>query len=388
MQIVFYAGWFVSSIILGIHIALVVGLHLNRRREAHLPGVKQLTFRNQAPATDWSVSVIVPARDEEALLPGLLESLEKQTMRNFEIVLIDDRSSDDTGQIMEDFKGKHGEKVIVVHNTRDPFDLNGKQHALEIGVQAATGDILLFTDSDCVTSPAWVEGMLRYYSDPSVGLVFGQIVLAADHTFLQKYQRFDQLLINQWSSGAAGLGTPTSCFGNNLSVRRVAMMEVGGFRGLGYTMVEDAALVSAIGKIKKWKVQVSSIQDTVVQPQPQGTWRRFIVQHTRWNNGAFYHPDFLARIEYRFIVLFLVFSVCVIPLAFLHPFFIVFPVSSFLSVGLMGLAAGFFYRRHIPGYFISYVPYTIFFLFFYSLAVVLGIINKPLEWKGKKMQSK
>ena len=230
--------------------------------------------------------------------------------------------------------------------------------------------------------------MARYFNDPQVGVVFGQIFLRTDNSFLQLYQRFDQLLINQWSSGTAGLGFATSCFGNSLGVRKTAMQEIGGFRGLGYTVIEDATLVAAVGKKTKWKIRVSTVKQTMVQPMPKLSWRDFLIQHVRWNNGAFYHPDLQTRIEYRFVTLFLIVSILFIPLAVFYPRMFLFPFASFASVSLMGVLAGILYYKKKTIYFLKFLPYILFFMLFYSFSVSLGILNLPFEWKGSKVKSR
>jgi hypothetical protein len=63
------------------------------------------------------------------------------------------------------------------------------------------------------------------------------------------------------------------------------------------------------------------------------------------------------------------------------------PTSSFLSVGLLGLLAGLLYRGDRPMYFLRLVPYTVFFMLFYSYVTFLSILRVSPEWKGKRFQS-
>jgi cellulose synthase/poly-beta-1,6-N-acetylglucosamine synthase-like glycosyltransferase len=379
-EIMIYVTSLCSLLIFLIHLGLFCGILLNKMRDLRIAAAEPVPAK---PA----VSVIAAAKDEERLLPLLLSSLEAQTAEDFEIVLINDRSNDQTGEIMEAFRQKHGRRIKVIHNALDPVSVNPKQAALDYGLREAGGDLLLFTDCDCVLPPAWVETLLRYFENPRVGTVFGQISVQGSSSFLDKYQWFDQALINQYSSGTAGLGLPTSCFGNNLGVRRAVLDCIGGFRALGYTLTEDAALISKAGK-KGWKVRVSTRSETTIKTMPQAKWTDFINQHVRWNSGGFFSEDLVTRLGYRYIVLFLLVSTLVLPFALLMPFLLILPVTSFISIGLIALLLGLLYRKDKAAYLLRLVPNTLFFMLFYSWVTLLCLIRVSPEWKGRKLRSK
>jgi cellulose synthase/poly-beta-1,6-N-acetylglucosamine synthase-like glycosyltransferase len=383
LEILFYLFAGASLVTLGVHLILGTAVVLNRVRDS-----RDARFRRagQVLRPRFRASVIVVAKDEERMLPECLSSLESQTVKGFEVVLLDDRSRDRTREIMDRFRRAHGPEVKVLSNRREPEGMGPKQHALDIAVEAATGDILLFTDADCALPPTWVEMLLPYFDDQRVGIVFGQISLAEPNSFLGRFQAFDQPLIHQWNSATAGLGMPGSCFGNNLAARRDAINEVGGFRGLGYTLTEDAALTAAIAK-RDWKVRVSTRPGSMIRTQVQPTWRDFLNQHLRWNSGGFFHRDFSTRFGYRYITVFLIVSVLVLPVTPLWSALLIMPIASLLSVGLLALLAGLLYNRNKPRYFLRLVPYTIFFMLFYSYVTFLSILRVSPEWKGRRFEA-
>ena len=370
-----------SGTIVLIHLALAAGVLCNVARDA---GAGRPAAVGPGPGA--SAAVVVAAKDEEGNLPALLASLEAQSLRDFQVVLVDDRSRDGTAALMEAFQARHTARVTVLRNRQEPGSLNPKQAALDIAARRASGEVLVFTDADCVVPPLWLEGMLGYFRDPRVGIVFGQIALGAprDGGFLARFQAFDQPLIHQWNSGTAGLGIPGSCFGNNLAARRVVLEELGGFRGLGDTLTEDAALVAAAAK-RRWRIRVSTRRTTMIVTRPQASWGAFLNQHLRWNTGAFFHQDAGTRLPYRFIALFLTVSVLAIPLCPFFPRLAILPATSFIGAGLMGLLAGLLYRRDLAGYLLRLAPYTLFFMGFYSLATILSMLHRTPEWKGRKL---
>ncbi len=381
-ELLLYALAAASGLIVLIHLTLAAGVLANAARDAGASGKGP---RGQAGAGGpLRASVVVAAKDEERNLPALLASLEAQSLRDFQVVLLDDRSQDGTAALMEAFRSRHEGRVTVLRNRQEPGSLNPKQAALDIASRRAGGEVLVFTDADCVVPPQWLEGLLSYFREPGVGIVFGQLSLPRGGGFLGRFQAFDQPLIHQWNSGTAGLGMPGSCFGNNLAARRVVLEQLGGFRGLGDTLTEDAALVTAAAK-RRWQVRVCTRRSTMILTRPQATWGGFLNQHLRWNTGAFYHQDAATRLPYRFIALFLTSSVLALPLCPFFPRLVMLPAASFIAVGLMGLLAGLLYRRDLPAYLLRLVPYTLFFMGFYSLATVLSMLRLTPEWKGRRL---
>ena len=102
------------------------------------------------------ISVVVPARNEGPNIRHCLDSLQRQTYRNLEVILVNDRSDDDTGAIMQEFvKSNSHWKYIQVDQL--PKGWLGKNHALHTGAQGAIGDYIIFTDGDVVFRPLAIE---------------------------------------------------------------------------------------------------------------------------------------------------------------------------------------------------------------------------------------
>ena len=352
---------------------------------------------NRTPAPP--VSVVVAAMNEEQALPRLLDSLAAQTTTAFELVLVDDRSTDASAAIMAAHRAAAPYPVRVVRNRRPPEGCTGKQQALDLGVAAAAGELLLFTDADCTVPPGWVERLTAYFTADAggrTGVVFGQLAVrapgaggdrtgaAARERFTDRYQAFDQPLVHQYSTGTAGLGQPTGCFGNNLALRAPVLAAVGGFRSLGYTITEDAALIGAASRAG-WQVRAATLPETQVTTEPQPDWRAFINQHVRWNGGAFFSNDPAAAWGYRYVTLFLIGSVAAAPFAPLAPWLAVWPLTSLLSIGTLAALAAALYHPRRRRALARVVPYTLFFMGFYAYITVLAIAGVRAEWKGSRL---
>jgi chlorobactene glucosyltransferase len=102
------------------------------------------------------ISVIVPARNEERNIRRCLEALLSQEYPRYEVIVVDDRSTDATPQILDQIQEQHGEKsppLKIVHGEDLPEGWAGKPHTLHQGVQVAEGDWYCFIDADTFARP-------------------------------------------------------------------------------------------------------------------------------------------------------------------------------------------------------------------------------------------
>lgn len=124
-------------------------------------------LRDEEPAVGAGlprVSVVVAARNEERNLREALQSLLDQDYPDLEVVVVNDRSTDRTGEILEELRSDSvctadpaGSRLTVLHIQELPAGWLGKNHALYVGAQAADGELLLFTDADVVLAPTAIS---------------------------------------------------------------------------------------------------------------------------------------------------------------------------------------------------------------------------------------
>jgi len=185
------------------------------------------------------VSVIVAARDEEAGVADCLACLRAQAYGGpLEIVLVDDGSSDRTGEIARDEMARaEAERapiaVQVLHAPEPPVYACRKKSALAAGIAASTGSLLLFTDADCRPPPDWVAAMVGSFGD-GVGLVAGYATRQGGRGIRRGLVQLDNLMVAALGAGSAGMGAALSCTGRSFAYRRVVYDQVGGFEPIGH----------------------------------------------------------------------------------------------------------------------------------------------------------
>jgi len=135
---------YLAVTILGLHLALVLILLYGQSRVRTLPASPP---DHEGP---WpKASILIPARNEEAEIEHALKSVLNLDYADYEVIVIDDRSTDGTGKVLERLGEAHARLRIVTVATLPPGWL-GKNHALDRGAALATGELLLFTDADIV----------------------------------------------------------------------------------------------------------------------------------------------------------------------------------------------------------------------------------------------
>lgn len=242
---------------------------------------------------DPAVSIIIAARNEEKHLPVLFESLDRLQYPNEkpEIVFVDDRSTDTTWQILQQYRSSRSNvKCIQIKKVSELW--TGKGNALIQGVHESNGDILFFTDADCIVPETWIIETLGQFNN-DIGMVGGALIL--DHrrnTTLSRLQTLDWLYLTIFGSAWARLGNPISIWGNNFAIKRSVYEHAGGFEKAGKHILEDFQLLRNVSRKTNEKVRLHMDKKTAVDTQAEHSWKEFFEQRKRWAVGARSH-DFL-----------------------------------------------------------------------------------------------
>lgn len=118
-----------------------------------------------------TVSVVVVCHNEAHQLPSLIDALKAQTIKDFELIWVDDHSNDTTQLLMQStINYMQDVKVLVSSGT-------GKKQGLRTGIEAAKGDLILVTDADCQPAPGWLEAMMGAYKSSSADVLIGPVTM-------------------------------------------------------------------------------------------------------------------------------------------------------------------------------------------------------------------
>ncbi len=175
-----------------------------------------------------SVSVIICAKNEADNLRNHLHAWMEQAYPDFEVIVVNDCSWDETGEVLDEAKKKYPLLKVVTIPEQDKYR-HGKKFAVTLGIKAAKNELLLFSDADCLPAGKnWITLMQRNYSS-STEIVLGYGAFLKEKGFLNRMIRFDafQIAMQYFSfaiSGNAYMGT-----GRNLSYKKSLFFSTKGF---------------------------------------------------------------------------------------------------------------------------------------------------------------
>ena len=339
------------------------------------------------------VSVLVPARNEEENIGECLTSLIKQdySKDRYEIVAVNDRSTDSTYEIIKDFEEQYT-NVVCPNIETLPEGMVGKQHAVKHGLEICNGEIILNTDADCILPPSWISKIVDSF-DEQTGFVVGMVTTVEKGQrapLFANLQALDLVYLMNFAIGCIGWGKPTSCIGNNIAFRKQVIEDIGGYESLGYTMTEDAALIQAVARKTNWKVDVALHEDAVITTKPVEKLKPFYSQRSRWILGG---RDTETKTIF-FLQTALWFNLALLAL---------FPISFFINTRLPIIVFGAFIAKLLIDFILCFslarrikrldllkwmLPYE-GFLIFYSVLIGFGtLFARKVTWKGQTYRRK
>lgn len=191
------------------------------------------------------LSILVPAKDEAANIESCLKSLLAQDYPNLEVLVIDDRSSDDTAAIAESVAARD-ERVRVLRVRSLPPGWTGKTHALHVGQYKATGEWLLFVDADATLHPACVSVALRDAVETDAGLLSLLPRMEMGSFWERVFQPLAATMLMvfcpvPWANDRSRTGGGFAN-GQFMLFRRTAYDAIGGHRAVKDKFVEDVNL--------------------------------------------------------------------------------------------------------------------------------------------------
>ena len=330
------------------------------------------------------ISVIIPARNEEENIGKLLSSLEKQSypLKLYEIVVVDDHSEDNTKAIVKQYA-----KVRLLQLKADNIN-SYKKKALETGIGAATGDLIITTDADCVVQPGWLKSIVSFKEEKKAVVVAAPVALYSNNSVLQIFQAIDFMVLQAITGAAVSKNGSSMSNGANLAYERDAFYKVKGFEGVDYIASgDDMLLIYKIGQQYPGRLHYLKSKEAIVFTEPMKTWKSFFNQRIRWASKAKEYGDkritAVLLLVYLFNLSFPVLAVagffCYYCWLWLAGFWI---AKTLVELPLVYSAARFFGKQKLLLYFFFFQPLHIAYIL---ISGFFGQIGK-YEWKGRKVK--
>jgi len=226
------------------------------------------------------VSVIIAAKNEAENLKNNLPKILNQNHPNFEVIVIDDASSDKTRETLAEFKKKY-KNLKILHTDKS----KGKKHALTIAINESKHELLLFTDADCYPiSNNWIKRMTSLFSE-SKDIVLGYGAYRRDSSILSKFIAYDTFMIMMQYFGAAMIGKAYMGVGRNLSYKKQIWVKNNGFYSHKDIITGDDDLFIREVSTKDNTI-IADDYDSITISEPEKNYKDFIKQKRRHISGA------------------------------------------------------------------------------------------------------
>jgi glycosyltransferase involved in cell wall biosynthesis len=270
--------------------------------------------------TTEPVSVIICARNEAENLMKFLPSVLEQDYPDYEVIVVNDCSEDNSYDVLGNFIEKYPNLKISTIN-KDPKFTHNKKFAQFIGIKAAKNELLLFTDADCKPeSNRWLTLMTSHFDDKT-SFVLGYGGFFSKGGLLNKYIRYDSMFIALQYLGMAIRGVPYMGVGRNLAYRRSVFFKNKGFGSHNHIVSgDDDLMVNSIGNSSNTTVEFSTESHT--RSISAATLEEWITQKKRHLTTApYYKPrdKFLLITEPLTRVLFYASLIVLLSFLFLWP---------------------------------------------------------------------
>lgn len=325
------------------------------------------------------ISIIICAKNEANNLQKFLPAVLDQDYSDYEVVLINDASTDETLEIMKAFKKKHSIITIINVENIEAFWGN-KKYALTLGIKAAKNEHLLFTDADCKpVSKNWIAEMSKNFTQKeTIVLGYGKYIKTTG--IVNLFVRFETLLTAIQYFGYAKLGAPYMGVGRNLAYTKSDFYNVKGFiNHMNIKSGDDDLFIQDAANNENTTICIS--ENSFTESKASVTLKEWFQQKRRHISTANHY-----KIQHKFFLgLFFISKITLLISApilfFFYSWKIILPILlSYYFVQY--LVVGFSAKKLKEPEIIYFLPFLEIGLLLFQFSIfITNLISKPNHWK-------
>ncbi len=337
------------------------------------------------------VSILIPFRNEENNIITCLESIIKQDFPSqlFEIILIDDHSTDLSLKKVKEFKAFHSEYNIAIIELKDIFLQDGsKKMALSTGVNYSSGELIVTTDADCIMTAFWLKNLVAYYEKYNPSAIVAPVSFFNGKSIFDDLQHLEFLSLQSIGAASIGINHPILSNGANFAYKREIFYAVNGFENnKNIASGDDVFLLHQIHKMFPGTVHYIKSFDAMVYTTPQKSLSAFINQRRRWASKSRSYKDNFALYVAMSVFLFNVSLLMALLLSVFNPiillYFCVFYAAKILvEFPLLFKITKFVKRKKL----LWYIPLLELFYPIYIVFTAVYAYFGSYQWKGRRIK--
>ncbi len=327
-------------------------------------------------ALDTMVSVVVACRNEKDTILPLIAGLAQQSYQNFELILVNDHSTDTTRKIIKSTQENFPKLKLI-----DAVGF-GKKNALKEGILQAKSEFIITTDADCMPSYHWLESIFTFQKKYPSDLVICPVGVSDGFTVFSRLQALEFVSLVGAAAGSAGVGMPILCNGANLAFRKSVWLECQEDLHFEQQSGDDIFLLESIKK-RKGIIRFIKSEAAFIKTKPSKTLHEFLKQRRRWAGKSNAYTDWqiiaTACIVFSISLLTLVFLVMsAFNWLYIFAYLALFVFKFALDVRFLYLVRRFFQLEDIWMYALLL---SIVYPFYIVSVAVTALVRKPIKWK-------
>ncbi len=225
------------------------------------------------------VSILIPAHNEADVIEETIENISKIEYPYYEIIVINDRSTDNTEKVLEQISLKY-KNIKYFTRTKETFP--GKSAVLNDALKIAIGEAILVFDADARVKPDFLRELIPALENEQVGAVQARkVIINREENFLTRCQDNEMAVDTHFQVGRDSVKGAVELRGNGELIKRTALEDVGGWNI--YTITDDLDLSTRM-QIKGWDVRFCP--DVCVYEEGVSTYIPLLKQRRRWIEGS------------------------------------------------------------------------------------------------------
>ena len=347
-------------------------------------------YSNSEILPSTNVTVIIPARNEENNIQNILSDMVRQNYQAqyFEIIVVDDNSSDSTAEITANFITNHSDHRIRLIKISDIHPHGAyKKKAIREAIEESTGDLIITTDADCRMNEKWLSSIVSFYELEKPKMIVGPVSFHNEKSYFEKMQTLEFLSLIAITAGAIRLGRPIMCNGANLTYEKKSFYEVGGFDTDTLASGDDVFLLLKIKKhFGSHSVRFMKNQDALVFTEAQKNLREFFHQRIRWASKNKVYDLNILLISFSVYMVNLLLIAGLFLSIFYHELLPTILIAFFIKLLIelpVLIGIGNFVRR--SRMFLFSFPLIILYPVYIIFTGAMGIVA-TYQWKGRKVR--
>ena len=346
------------------------------------------TFTLNDVASKTRFSVLIPFRNETENLPTLLETIQNLNYPKhlFEIILIDDDSTDNSVEIITEFLNKTDKNIKITQNIR--LTNSPKKDAITTAIKQAKNQWIITTDADCSLPKYWLDSFDEFIQTTNANCIAAPVTYHHKKGFSNTFQLLDILSLQGATIGGFGIKKPFLCNGANFAYTKTLFKSINGFEGnTNIASGDDIFLLEKAAKQQPKMLHYLKCKHAIVKTNAQPNTLSLIAQRLRWASKTSAYSNLFGKLTGLIVLLqntlvIVLLGLSISGLFSVKTFLYVLIIKANIDFYLIYKTALFFNQKAVlKSYLFAFFIYP-----FFSVYIAILSLFSTYKWKGREFK--